>query len=63
MNTIMAPSIYMLKIVFIGPESSGKTTLCKLAAEHFSTCWVPEMCRIFAEERLQLTDEINFILR
>ena len=50
----------MKKFVFIGPESTGKTTLCKYIAQHFSTCWVPEMCRIMAEERPQTSHEINF---
>ena len=50
----------MNKFVFIGPESSGKTTLCKQLAEHFSTCWVPEMCRIMAEEKAEPSDDINF---
>jgi len=50
----------MLKIVLIGPESTGKTTLCKELAKHFSTCWVPEICRLMAEERLQIGNEINF---
>ena len=33
------------KIVVIGPESTGKTTLCTLLAEHFKTNWVPEYAR------------------
>jgi len=33
------------KIVVIGPESTGKSTLCKLLAEHFNTDWVPEFAR------------------
>src|SRR5436190_16582740 len=33
------------KIALIGPESTGKTTLCQLLAEHFNTVWVPEMSR------------------
>lgn len=33
------------KIVIIGPESTGKSTLCKQLAEHFKTEWVPEYAR------------------
>ena len=35
----------MKKIVTIGPESTGKSTLCKLLAEHYKTTWVPEYAR------------------
>ena len=33
------------KIVIIGPESTGKSTLCELLAAHFKTSWVPEFAR------------------
>jgi NadR type nicotinamide-nucleotide adenylyltransferase len=33
------------KIVAIGPESTGKSTLCAQLAEHFKTQWVPEYAR------------------
>src|SRR6476620_1084080 len=33
------------KIVVIGPESTGKSTLCKQLAEHFDTLWCPEYAR------------------
>ena len=48
------------KIVFIGPESTGKTTLCKSLALRYSTNWVCEICRLFAEEKKQHTDDIQF---
>ncbi|MEO6134056.1 MAG: ATP-binding protein [Ginsengibacter sp.] len=35
------------KIVIIGPESTGKSTLCKQLAEHYETTWVPEYARKF----------------
>ena len=35
------------KIVVIGPESTGKSTLCALLAQHFSTIWCPEFAREF----------------
>ncbi len=33
------------KIVIIGPESTGKSTLSKQLAEHFNTIWCPEYAR------------------
>lgn len=33
------------KIVVIGPESTGKSTLCKQLATHYNTLWVPEYAR------------------
>jgi NadR type nicotinamide-nucleotide adenylyltransferase len=33
------------KIVVIGPESTGKTSLCELLAAHFQTEWCPEYAR------------------
>ena len=33
------------KIVIIGPESTGKSSLCKLLAEHYHTLWCPEYAR------------------
>ena len=33
------------KIVVIGPESTGKSTLCDLLAAHFGAQWVPEYAR------------------
>ncbi len=33
------------KIVVLGPESTGKSTLCKQLAEHYNTLWCPEYAR------------------
>jgi NadR type nicotinamide-nucleotide adenylyltransferase len=35
------------KIVIIGPESTGKSTLCKQLAVHYKTDWCPEYAREF----------------
>ena len=35
------------KIVVIGPESTGKSTLCERLAAHYNTIWVPEYAREF----------------
>jgi len=33
------------KIVILGPESTGKSTLCRELAAHYKTDWVPEYAR------------------
>jgi len=33
------------KIVTIGPESTGKSTLCQLLSKHYNTVWCPEYAR------------------
>lgn len=33
------------KVVIIGPESTGKSTLCEQLAEHYKTVWCPEYAR------------------
>ena len=33
------------KIVTIGPESTGKSSLCEELAKHYNTAWVPEYAR------------------
>jgi NadR type nicotinamide-nucleotide adenylyltransferase len=33
------------KIVIIGPESTGKSSLCELLAKHYNSKWVPEFAR------------------
>ncbi|MBI5858255.1 MAG: AAA family ATPase [Sphingobacteriales bacterium] len=43
------------KIVVIGPESTGKSTLCEQLAQHYNTEWCPE----FAREYL-LTNGTNY---
>jgi NadR type nicotinamide-nucleotide adenylyltransferase len=35
----------MKKIVIIGPESTGKSTLCDQLAAHFKTIWIKEYAR------------------
>lgn len=35
----------LIKIVVLGPESTGKSTLCENLASYFTTVWVPEYAR------------------
>lgn len=39
------------KIVVIGPESTGKSTLCRQLAEHYKTLWCPEYAREYLEKK------------
>jgi NadR type nicotinamide-nucleotide adenylyltransferase len=53
-----------LRVVVIGPESTGKTTLAKDLAAYFGARWVPEFAREFAERirrpvRLEDVDAIG----
>jgi HTH-type transcriptional repressor of NAD biosynthesis genes len=54
------------KFIFVGPESTGKTTLCKILSNKYSTPWVSEMCRTVAEEKTSVINpningqDINF---
>ena len=33
------------KIVILGPESTGKSTLCELLSQHYNSTWCPEFAR------------------
>ena len=37
----------MLKIIVTGPESSGKTTLCKALSEHYNISFTQEFARVY----------------
>lgn len=41
------------RIVLIGPEASGKTTLARELAEAFNLPWTPEAARLFAESSVE----------
>ena len=38
------------KFAVIGPESTGKSTLCSQLAAYYKTSWVPEYAREFLEK-------------
>lgn len=40
----------MRKVVIIGPESTGKSTLCQQLADHYKTVWCPEFAREYLLE-------------
>lgn len=39
------------KIVVLGPESTGKSTLCAAIAAHYQTIWTPEYARQYLSEQ------------
>jgi len=47
----------MIKVVLIGPESSGKTVLSEYLAEHFQTSFNPEYLRTYFEEKKAILEE------
>ena len=54
------------RVVILGSESSGTTTLARALAEHYRTTWVPEFGRFYSEGRLHSvqpwqSDEFTFI--
>ncbi len=40
----------MKKVVVIGPESTGKSTLCEQLAAHYNTVWCAEYARAYLNE-------------
>lgn len=51
---------YTKRIVFIGPESTGKTTICKKLAKQYNTLWVPEYGREYSSKKLLDKDNIIY---
>ena len=48
----------MKRIVIIGPESTGKSTLCQQLADHYYTVWCPEYAREYLlKNGMNYTDE------
>lgn len=41
----------IIRIVFYGPESTGKTSLCIQAAKMFNTVWVEEYAREYLQQK------------
>lgn len=55
----------MLKIVLIGPESTGKTTLARQLAKHYKTIWIEEYARLYIDnlERPYIYEDLEFIAK
>ncbi|MDO4229925.1 MAG: ATP-binding protein [Capnocytophaga sp.] len=41
----------ILKVAFVGPESTGKTTISRALAEKYKTEWVPEFMRTYLQQK------------
>ena len=55
----------MLKIIITGPESSGKTTLCKALSKHFSISFAKEFARYYINslDREYIIDDLLTIAK
>ena len=51
---------YTKRIAIIGPESTGKTTLCQKLGEYYNTNWVSEYGREYAELKLVCKEQIEY---
>ncbi len=49
------------KIVLIGPESTGKTTLAKALAAHYQTIWVAEFARTYIDQLQRPYEESDLL--
>ncbi len=49
------------KIVILGPESTGKSTLARQLAEHFNTEWVPEYARQYIDDLNRPYEEADLL--
>lgn len=59
-NFLSAPvrAYFVRRVVLIGPESSGKTTLAQQLAAFFGTEWVPEYGRQYCEQLQRLEGHV-----
>ncbi len=46
----------IIKIAIIGPESTGKSTLCQALAQHYNTIYVPEYARQYFTKKKNIDD-------
>ena len=53
-NDLLQQPSEIIKIVFFGPESTGKSTLCKTLAERFGTVCNPEYMRDYLQKKWDL---------
>ncbi len=52
----------MLKrIAITGPESTGKSSLCKQLAEHYNDLWVPEVARDYIDKLNKAYDQSDIL--
>lgn len=51
----------MKKVVVIGPESTGKSTLSEKLAAHFNTVWTPEYAREYIDQLQRPYEEADLL--
>ena len=54
----------MIRVALIGPESTGKSTLCDELATQYKSIWVPEFARDYIEKlnRLYTEEDVLFCI-
>ena len=57
-----SPGGRLKRVVLIGAESTGKTTLAEGLAAHYETVWAPEYLRAFVEEKGALPEPGDTLL-
>lgn len=48
----------IIRVAFVGPECTGKTTLSQLLAQHFQTTWVAEYMRTYLQKKWDETKSL-----
>jgi len=57
---------FINRVYFLGPESTGKTTISKILADKYQVNWVPEYGRIFYEKnngKIELMDFPEIVIK
>lgn len=54
-------SYFLRRVVLMGPESCGKTTLCERLARHYNTTWTEEYGRTYCDEHGGNLDAEDFV--
>ena len=54
-----ARQFYLLKVLIVGPESTGKTTMCRNLALKYGTVYSPEYGRIYDEQTRKPKEEFD----
>ncbi len=63
---IGAMSYFLNRMYFLGPESTGKTTISKLLSEKYYSNWVPEYGRVLCEKNdgnIELMDFYEIVIK
>ena len=57
-ETLQQSTGKICRIAFIGPECTGKTTLCENLAKYYQTQWVPEFMRTYLQKKWDEKKEV-----